>query len=115
MKRLLDVDPLHGTSCWFEYDHSSKQIRLTHEQDVTPFLDLNKAAANDDDKTKRGIKGDWWKYASIPAVVEIEWMNKYGITLDNPAHRKKVFDLLNHPDYRYLKTTGKIHTVSSHD
>lgn len=115
MKRLLDVDPLHGTYCFFEYDHTSKQVTLTHEQDVSAILDANKASANDADKTRHGWKNDWWKYASIPAIVEIEWLNKYGVSLDNPAHKKKIFDLLNHPDYRYLKATDKIHTVSSHD
>ena len=108
-KRLLDYDPINKVSCYFEYGQD--QIRLTHEQDVSLILDANKADANDDEKTRRGWKADWWKYASVPAVVEIEWLNKYGVSLDKPEHKKKVFELLNHPDYRYLKTTHKIHTI----
>jgi hypothetical protein len=108
-KRLLDYDPINGVSCWFEYrnDH----VVLTHTQDISQVLEANKRSANDDDKTKQGIKQDWWKYASVPAVVEIEWLQKYGVSLDNPDHKKKVFELLNHPDYRYLKSTSKVHTV----
>ena len=113
MKRLLDYDPLTGVSCWFEYQHAEDRMVLTHTQDVSSILDANKAQANDDDKTKRGWKNDWWKYASVPAIVEIEWMQKYGVKIDNPAHSKKVFQLLNHPDYRYLKTTAKVHTVNA--
>ena len=85
---------------------------MTHEQDVQAVLDKNKRAAADNDKTARGIKQDWWKYASIPTVVEVEWLQKYGVAIDNPEHKKKIFELLNHPDYKYLKTTTKVHTVS---
>ena len=113
MRRLLDYDPLRGVSCFMEV--RGDQMMLTHEQDVQPILDRNKAAAADADKTARGIKQDWWKYASVPTVVEMEWLQKFGVDLGNPHHKKRVFDLLNHPDYRYLKTTEKFHTVSDHD
>ena len=113
MRRLLDYDPLTGVSCYMEVDHAKNHLSLTHEQDVSHILDKNKAAANDDDKTKRGIKQDWWKYASVPAIVEIEWLNKFGVDLGNPHHKKRVFQLLNHPDYRFLKTTSKVHTVNA--
>jgi len=113
-KRLLDYDPITGVSCY--YEHTPTNVVLTHEQDaslVQSILDANKRDAADQDKTKRGIKQDWWKYASVPTVVEIEWLQKYGVSLDNPAHKKKIFQLLNHPDYKYLKTTDKIHTVNA--
>jgi hypothetical protein len=113
MKRLLDYDPISGVSCY--YEHANEKVVLTHEQDATlvqSILDSNRRSANDDDKTKRGIKQDWWKYATIPAIVEIEWLQKYGVKLDEPAHKGRIFKLLNHPDYRYLKTTNKVHTVA---
>jgi hypothetical protein len=50
-----------------------------------------------------------WHYATIPAVVELEWKQKYGVTLEDPNDKKKIFQLLNHPDYRYLKVTNKTH------
>lgn len=109
MKRLLDYDPVTGVSCYME--HRGSQLVVTHEQDVQPILDANKRAQNDADKTKRGMKQDWWKFASVPAVVEIEWLQKYGVRLDDPNHAKKVFELLNSPEYKYLKSTTKIHTV----
>lgn len=111
-KRLLDYDPIHGVACYWQYNHADETVTLTHEQDVSRILDANREQANDDDKTRRGIKNDWWKYATVPAIVEIEWRNKYGVELDNPEHRRKVFDLLNHPDYKYLKTTSKTHVIS---
>lgn len=112
MRQLLDYDPIRGVSCFYEYKPGTQEVVLTHEQDVGAILDANKAAAADDDKTKRGIKQDWWKYASVPAIVEIEWLQKYGVDLNNPHHKKRVFQLLNHPDYRYLKATAKTHTIN---
>ena len=114
MKRLLDYDPISGVSCY--YEHTADNVVLTHEQDVRliqSILDQNKRDANNESKTKKGIKEDWWKYASIPAIVEIEWLQKYGVNLNDPAHKSKIFKLLNHPDYRYLKTTTKVHHVSA--
>ena len=112
-RRVLDYDPLSGVTCYFEYEKSTDNVVLTHEQDVQSILDANKAAANDDDKTKRGIGNDWWKYASVPTIVEVEWMQKYGVSLSNPEHRQAVFKLLNSPDYKYLKTTDKVHTITN--
>ena len=116
MKRLLDVDPITGVECYFDFQ--GDQVTLTHEQsmaDVQRILDANKRAANDDDKTKRGIKNDWWKYATIPAIVEVEWMTKYGVSLGNQAHKKRIFELLNSPEYKYLKTTSKFHSIKHGD
>ena len=111
-KRLLDYDPLNGVSCYFEYEPSSDRMVLTHEQDVGKIIDSNKQSANDQEKTKRGIKNDWWKYASVPVVVQMEWLNKYGVDMNNKDHMPRVFKLLNSPDYKYLKTTDKVHTIT---
>ena len=112
-RRLLDYDPVRGLSCYYEYKDGTQEVILTHEQDVSLMLDANKRDAADHDKTANGIKNDWWKYASIPAIVEIEWLQKFGVNLHDPAHKKKVFQLLNSPDYKYLKTTDKIHTINA--
>jgi len=81
-------------------------------QDVEPYLDSNKALANDDDFTKQGIKEGMWKYASIPVVVQERWLHEYGS--ENwpmrPGNEKLLFRLLNSPEWKYLKSTGKIHT-----
>jgi hypothetical protein len=112
MKRLLDYDPLRGVSCYMDVDHATNKLTLTHEQDVSAILEQNRREAADEGFTSRGIKHDWWKYASVPAIVEIEWLNKFGVDLANPGHKRKVFQLLNHPDYKYLKTTSKYHTIN---
>jgi hypothetical protein len=107
MRQLLDTDPLTGVSTYFNSEEG--QFRFTSEQDVSLILDGNKSLANRDSYTTKGIKEDMWHYATIPAVVELEWKQKYGVTLEDPNDKKKIFQLLNHPDYRYLKVTNKTH------
>jgi hypothetical protein len=109
MRRLIDRNPLTGEEVWYQFDASTEQATITHEQLVAGMIDKNIEAANDEDKTRRGIKNDWWKYASVPNVVQIEWRQKYGVDMFNPDHQKAVFKLLNSPDYRYLKCTTKTH------
>lgn len=108
-RRLIDRNPITGESVWYQYNAAEEQATITHEQDIAALLDANKAAANDEEKTRRGIKNDWWKYATIPNVVQIEWKQKFGVDVFNRDHQKAVFKLLNSPDYRYLKTTTKTH------
>ena len=106
---MIDNNPSAGESVGYQYNAAEEQATITHEQDISLLLDANKAAANDDDKTRRGIKNDWWKYATIPNVVQIEWKQKFGVDVFNRDHQKAVFKLLNSPDYRYLKCTTKTH------
>jgi hypothetical protein len=108
-KRLIDRNPVTGEEVWYDFNHATEEAVITHTQDVEWLLDRNKRAANDTDKTSRGIKNDWWKYATIPNVVLIDWKQRLGVDFDNPNHQKKVFQLLNSPDYQYLKATAKHH------
>lgn len=109
MARLIDRDPVTGEAVWYEFDQHTEQATITHTQDVSAILDANKVAEADSWKTQRGIKNDWWKYASIPNVVWVEWKQKHGVDLFNKDHEKAVFKLLNSPEYRYLKATAKYH------
>ena len=110
-RRLIDRDPITGEAVWYEYSHADDSCTITHTQDVDDILDRNIACANDDDKTKRGIKNDFWKYAEIPNIVYVKWLVEKGVDIFNPAHKKEMFKLLNSPEYRYLKTTSKYHDV----
>lgn len=113
-REFFDYDPLTGITEYFHFDPMTKQTTIESVQDVSPILDVNKDMANDTDYTQKGIKGGAWHYASIPTVVQLRWLNEYGS--ENwplkPGNEKLLFSLLNHPDWRYLKTTGKIHTGS---
>lgn len=43
--------------------------------------------------------------ASVPAHVQYEWLEKFGIEAWNRDHLPRIEKLLNDPDYRYLRTS----------
>lgn len=108
-KRLVDYDPLTGVSTYFNYDHSTDTSIVSSEQDVSAVIEANKILQNSESYTKKGMKASWWHYASIPNIVIEKWKNEYGVNVFDKNHEKRVFRLLNQPEYRYLKTTTKMH------
>lgn len=109
MRRLLDFNPLTQEACWFEFKDGC--IELTNEQDISGVIEANKMMANDDQYTRDGIKQDWWHYARIPNIIAFKWLKEEGIDIWNKNHKKRVFEKLNDPEYRYLKVTHKKHTA----
>ena len=113
-KRLLDHDPVTGLTEWFDYDHITDTTIIETTQDVEPFLDQNKAKRDDPEYSRNGIKNEMWHYATIPLVVQMRWLNEYG--MKNwpmlPQNKKLLFRLLNDPQWKYLKATEKIHVAS---
>jgi hypothetical protein len=108
-KRVLDYDPLTGMTTHFDYIPETDTTVISREQDVSTILDINKALQNNEQITKDGIKEGWWQYAKIPMIVIEKWINEHGVDVFNKDHQKAVFRLLNQPEYRYLKTTTKMH------
>jgi hypothetical protein len=98
-----------GMTVWFDYDESTDDATLQYEQDVEPYLELNKAMANDDDYTRRGIKGDLWHYANIPVGIQMKWLIEEGLDIYDDNAWPQIMAKLNDPKYRRLKTTRKFH------
>ena len=107
MAILFDFDPVTGIKETFDYDPIKDAVTITTEQDLTGFLDHMKAVRSDASISDKGIKEDWWLYASIPTVVELELMKK-GLHLSNKDHHKAIFREINE-NYPYLKATEKRH------
>ena len=42
-KRILDYDPVTGTTQWFHYDSAADRYALETTQDVTKIVERNKA------------------------------------------------------------------------
>lgn len=108
-KRILDYEPLTGVTTTFDYDPLTDTTIIGTFQDVGPLLERNKLLQLDTDYSKRGIKKDWWHYASIPNVIIEKWLNEDGINVYNKDHTQAVYRKLNDPEYRYLKTTTGFH------
>ena len=109
MKRIIDHDPLTGVSTFFDYDHATDTTIVSREQDISAILEANKRLQNDESYTKNGIKDEWWHYATIPNIIIEKWRNEEGIDVFDKNHERRVFQKLNSHEYRYLKTTTKIH------
>lgn len=108
-KRVIDHDPLTGITTWFEYHADSDTSVVGREQDVEPILEMNKALALSDNYTRKGFRENWWHYATIPNVLIEKWKIEEGIDVFNKDHARRVYQKLNAPEYRYLKTTTKMH------
>ena len=107
MPILFDFDTETGMKTTFDFDPVRDQVFLTYEQDVSGFLDRMQTVRNDESYSAKGIKEDWWYYASIPEVVELDLIKK-GLSLHNPEHMKAIIKEIN-TNYPYLKATTKKH------
>ena len=109
MRRLIDYDPLTRESVWYDYDHTSGEMILHHHQDVGHIIEANKMRQNEDWYSKDGIKKNMWHYACIPNTVILKWKKEHGVDVFDKAHRRRMFKLLNDPEYKYLKVTTGTH------
>ena len=110
MSKLLDFNPFNGIETIFHWDNQKEQFQLEYKhRDVEPQLDASKALANDSDYTAKGMKRGWLHYAHIPDIVILKWKYEKGVDIYNPNHQKKIYQLLNDPEYRSLKTTTMFH------
>jgi len=87
-----------------KYDHDTDSIVVNRVQDVQPILDLNKKELNGDSmygpQTNNGMR----KVASIPLVIIEKWKRELGVDIFNKDHMPKVKQLLNDPEYKWLRT-----------
>jgi hypothetical protein len=107
MPILFDTDPERGIKEYWDYDPINDTFSIITEQDVSGFLDKMKDVRNDPTISSKGIKEDWWYYASIPEVVELDLL-KRGLSLYDKNHTKDILKVIN-TEYPYLKATDKTH------
>ena len=106
-RRLLDVAP--GERSYHHYDHKTKVSQIETVYDVEPILKANKEAQKDRYGDKKGIKSGWWHAGRVPNGVIAKWKAEKGVDFFNKDHWPRVKQLLNSPEYRYLRTgRGKI-------
>ena len=108
-RRLIATDPITGLMTWHEHDEATDTMTIGYSADSKPILERNKILQNDADFSKKGIKQEFWKYAEIPVEVQLHWLINKGVDINNRDHAKKMFELVNSPEYKYLKTTAGYH------
>ena len=107
MKRLLDYDALTGTSTYHEYDHSTGITRIEETQDATSVVEYAKRLANDSDYKRKGIKEDWYHFATVPNTVLMQIMKEHHIDFRRKEDLPKLERILQR-DYKKLLTVDKI-------
>ena len=106
-KRLFDYNDMTGVTTWFHAEDNG-DVHLEYVQDVEPILELNKAKANQTDKSEQ-IKDGWWHYGSIPLSLVLKWQIEEGIDVYNPDHMPRVLAKMNDREFSYLKATDGMH------
>jgi hypothetical protein len=106
MKRLLSYDPFTGVSSYYESDGG--RFKIAHEQDVSKHLEYSKALQNMPEYKRGGIKSDYYHFAHVPAVVLVEWKDKYGVDYNNKDDLPKIEKLLSSNEYKHLRTVDRI-------
>ena len=104
---FFDFDPFTGLQEFVEFG-ADGMIHIHTYQDVEPIIDHCKALANEG-LPDQNFRGEGWLYAIIPAIVQMEMLNK-GIDLKDPNDIGKVVREVNQ-NYPILKTTHRHHAL----
>lgn len=105
MAEFFDYDPHSGLIYKTDYSAADQTITLRSEQDVQPHLDMTHKIRGGEGMR---IEGDWWLYASIPPVVEVELRDKYKLNINDKNDFPKAMKVIE-TDYPHLKCTNKRH------
>lgn len=106
MAEFFEYDPVTGIRTDFEFDEETNKVTLYRSADIEAVLRYNQALRNEA-ITDKGIKESWWRYASIPPIIQLQLRAK-GIDLNNQDHLKRAIQEIN-TNYPYLKCTDKEH------
>ena len=99
----MALDPVTGVLDDFKYDHTEDRFYIRSRQDVEPMLDANREdrlSGRDGYTPSRDLQ----KVASIPNIVAEKWLREKGVNVLLPQHRDKVMQLLDDPEWAYLRT-----------
>lgn len=100
--RLLDFDGDIAT--WVKPCEHEDRLDVERVQMVEPIIERNKRLQNDDSYKAKGIKQDWWHFASWPNVIIEKWMIDYGICVLKKEHYPAALKKLRDPEWKYLRT-----------
>lgn len=102
MKKILDHDAETGITEIFHGSADGETYTIETIQDTSKILDANKAAQNE----SFNRRSEFWHAATIPSIVQLEWLTKYGVDMHNKNHEKAWKRLLNSSDYIHLKRSN---------
>lgn len=104
-----EYDP--HTRCTTDYlwDDAQKKMRINRTFDNTDIIDLNKAKSANNVDHRYGNEM-LHHVAEIPLEIVFKWRKDHGVDIfsKDPWHRKKYKQLLNSPEWRYLRSNGRV-------
>jgi len=78
-------------------------FNISKSQEIGGHLNFNKAKATEIGKR---IYSDAYNHvASIPAILQVKWLQEEGLNIYNPDHAERLKRKLNSNEYRYLRTS----------
>ncbi len=105
MSDFFELDPVTGIRSDFKWNENDQEYKIIRTADAQPVLDFAAWARNEAGKNREGMKANWWLYAKIPPIVELQMLAK-GINIHNPDHQSRMLAEIN-AEYPFLKcTTG---------
>ena len=105
MRRLLELHP-DGTEEWFHWSEADRQFAIEYRH---PDMDSVVTRAREESADT----GGWSKsrelrhIATIPIIVQLQMINRYGPDLFKTGNEKRLRKVLDDPEWRYLRI-GKI-------
>lgn len=105
--REFSRDEINGTILYFDYDESDKgnEVKLITKQSRAHQDDFLKSTAARRNMGADYSSDDMQHCASIPAIVQLEWREKFGILdITDQNYLPQIKKLLNSLDYCHLKT-----------
>lgn len=106
MKRLLEYDPVTKTKTWFEGDGYGG-FHIAQEQDVEGIINYCQALKNDSEYKKKGIKEDWYHFATIPNTILHEILIKHNLDFNRKEDMPKIESVIQ-TEYPKLMTVNRI-------
>lgn len=105
-KRLLEYDPVTKITTWFEGDGTGK-FKVAQEQDVKFVIERNKILANNPEYKRKGIKEDWYHFATVPITILHDILVKHNLDWANNDDLPKIEKILQR-DYKKLLTVNRV-------
>lgn len=110
MKKLFDYNPLTGLKQVFHHDPVTEESVIETTQDVEPYLEIAKAARNNEAYSDDGIKAGWWHLAYLPDSIILKMYNEDGVNVYDRNDWPKLSQLLE-DKYSYFKMTDGKHKL----
>jgi hypothetical protein len=109
MAAFVDINPMNGVETWADGDESTR-LQVHYRQDVEPIVERAKAFRNEGKSDEQWKRSGVALYASIPPVVVMELLTKYGINLlrAEPQDMYAAMKVIDR-DYQFLKCTDRVH------